>query len=164
MNQKPDDGLRAVIRQHLPAHRGRPVQWVTIETGMTQGGVPDMIGTCGRMVWVECKATDAWKFAIRDLQIGFARTSRVCGGPLFYAVRRRPLRREEYGQDQLWLISAKHLDHVLEYGLRSAKSYEADADRTTRYAHRLGTGGPSTWDWQRFGDILFGAYEARRSE
>lgn len=157
MSQKPDDGLRAVIRQHLPTHRGRPVQWVTIETGMTQGGVPDMIGTCwGRTVWVECKATDAWKFAVRDLQVGFARANQVCLGRLVYAVRRRPLRREEYGQDQLWVVSGRHLDRVLRSGLRSEKSDDDDTHGEARWAHRLGTAGPASWDWDRFGVIVFG--------
>lgn len=157
MTQRPDDGLRAVIRERMPTHRGRPVQWVTIETGMTQGGVPDMHGTCGgNMVWVECKATDAWMFRIRDLQIGFARTSQLCGGRLFYAVRRSPTRRQEQDQDQLWLVSAKHLDHLLRYGLRSAASEDRDTHNHMRRAHLLGTGGPASWDWDHFGRLLFG--------
>lgn len=157
MTQKPDDGLRAIIRQHMPTHQGCPVQWVTIETGMTQGGVPDMHGTCrSHATWVECKATDAWKFTIRDLQVGFARVNWACGGRLFYAVRRRPLRAQEYGQDQLWVISGKYLDHLLQYGLRNAHAYEVDGSGVARGAHLLGRAGPASWDWERFGNLLFG--------
>lgn len=145
MNQRPDDGLRALLRQNLSVWRGSPVHWVTIETGLTQGGVPDLHGTCrGAATWVECKSTDAWAVSVRTLQVGFARTQHRCGGRLCFVTRRRPSAANSRGEDEVWWCPGEEIQSFCTLGLRSPG------------ARLLGVGGPSCWDWDRLGLAIFG--------
>lgn len=133
------------MRAHLSSWRGSPVHWVSIETGLTQAGVPDLHGTCrGASTWVECKSADAWALGIGTMQIGFARAEIACGGRVVYITRRRPTAAKRRGEDSLWLCDGAEVRALSVLGLRCPA------------AVRLGDGGPEGWDWDILGIRLFG--------
>jgi hypothetical protein len=79
-----DGELRKIYRAHL---KGGDL--LAIETGGTTGGVPDT-NWCrdGVEIWIENKACDHWRVAIRPAQVGWIERRLRCGGRVFIAVRR----------------------------------------------------------------------------
>jgi hypothetical protein len=136
-----DDGLRRLFRQHLVG-----VHWASIETGITEPGVPDLNG-CSQGVefWVECKATSGWTVTLRPEQIGWLDRRTRAGGRTFVAVRRHCSAGAHRSMaDEIWLYPG-HVARRLELlGLKGLRPY----------AHF--TGGPANWDWERLGIILLG--------
>ena len=144
-----DDGLRPLIREHLPT-----VDWQSIESGLTGQGIPDLSGAhpdCGDF-WVECKATSAWSVSVRVEQVAWAERRIRHGGRVFLAVRRRHdggLRKGP-AVDELWLYWGGHTRHVRRHGLGNPDAgvtYVASPLLVER-------GGPSRWDWSRVLDSL----------
>lgn len=151
--QRPDDGLRAIIRKCLVGPH-----WTTIETGTVQGGVPDLNGLFASgfirdglrtpklldaaEVWVECKATSGWAVTFRPLQVGWLTTRVRYGGRAFVAVRRHGgggKRTPPF--DELWLVDGAYAGDLAVHGLR-----EMNMDGL------LGRwqGGEGKWDWKQF--------------
>jgi hypothetical protein len=127
-----DDGLRGVIRAHL-----RMVHWTTIETGLTEQGVPDLHG-CWRGVdlWIECKAASAWAVTVRPAQVGWHLRRTRNGGVSWFAVRRRADGGPRRGPavDELILVRGSAARQLRTSGLRDVEQI------------RWG-GGPARWDW-----------------
>jgi hypothetical protein len=131
--RSPDDGLRALFRRHLPQ-----VHWSSIETGVTQSGVPDMEGAYrGAQFWVEMKATRAWVVEIRREQIGWHLRRAREGCPSFIAVRRRHDGGPRLGPpvDELWLWAGADVVRVRDQGLRATGPLLVEE------------GGPGRWRW-----------------
>jgi hypothetical protein len=133
-----DDGLRGIIRAHLPrAH------CVTIETGLTEPGVPDL-NVClrpeGADVWIECKATDGWKPAVRPPQAGWMLARWAAGGRCAFAVRRRAAAGPRRGAavDELWLIAGCAARELKRAGL---------GELPLSSILLVERGGPSAWNW-----------------
>jgi hypothetical protein len=125
-----DGGLRSLFRKHLPQ-----VDWLSVETAMTEGGVPDANGCVdGKEFWVEFKATRAWAVRVRPAQVGWIERRLRHGGRVFVAVRRQ----HASGSDELWLIQGGAVRGLRDYGLRCAFG-----------AMKFGTwdGGPTAWNW-----------------
>lgn len=130
--RSPDDGLRALLRSHLPM-----VQWTTIETGGTQSGVPDLEGFCrGAQFWVECKATRASALRFKPAQVGWHLRRAREGGTSFVAVRRRcnsgPHRE---ARDELHIYSGVLVQELVQEGLVATGALGKWA------------GGAGRWDW-----------------
>lgn len=130
-----DDGLRALFRRY----GGAWGQWVTIETGLVEQGVPDsnvmlrgLNGQSSEDVWIEMKATRAWAVSFKPAQVGWIHTRWRYGGNVWIAVRRRDKKSDRY--DELHLVRGEHVRELQRDGLRwhSWKSWE---------------GGPGRWDW-----------------
>jgi len=137
-----DDGLRRLFRQNLPM-----VHWISVETGVTDPGVPDLNG-CAQNVefWIECKATKGWAVTLRPEQIGWLDRRTRAGGRTFVAVRRHcdPRVRTTKEADEIWLYPGHLARRLKLLGLRN----------NPPLAHF--TGGPANWDWERLGIILLG--------
>jgi hypothetical protein len=138
--RSPDDGLRSILRARLPM-----VQWTSIETGMTQGGVPDLEGCYqGAQTWVECKATRAWavKFSSSE-QVGWHLRRAREGGSSWIAVRRRHEGGPRLGPpvDELWLVPGREALGLSVNGLNDGWMFWG--------------GSPSRWDWGSILDRLF---------
>jgi hypothetical protein len=139
-----DAGLRGVLRSHL-GHIG---QWVTIETGGTEGGVPDSnvfikktVHLPGRDVWIECKATTAFAVKFKPAQVGWLFTRWRLGGVAFIATRRMNETRQG-ATDELYVTSAEHVMQLSRYGLTSVP-------------HLLvASGGPGQWPWVKVENVL----------
>jgi len=130
IRRRPDDGLRALFRKHLSQ-----VHWVSVETGLTESGVPDLEGCYkGVSLWLECKATQAWAVKIRPFQIGWHLRRQRAGGRTFVAVRRRVKLLNE-----LWLYEGGVIIELSKQGLRLPPIARFE-------------GGPARWDWDR---VLF---------
>jgi hypothetical protein len=79
-----DGGLRRLFRKHLPF-----VQWTTIESRLTQSGIPDIHGCYdGVDFWVEMKVARGWKVRMRPFQIGWLHRRAKAGGLCWIAVRK----------------------------------------------------------------------------
>lgn len=147
--QKPDDGLRAIIRRSIAAH------WTTIETGAVQGGVPDLNGLLPFgvnlrppvEVWLECKSTDAWAVTFRPLQVGWLTTRVRMGGRAFVAVRRRHGGGPRRGppSDELWLVDGAYAADLQVRGLQ---------DMALAGVLGMWHGGETGWNWPQFEAIL----------
>lgn len=151
--RRPDDGLRPLIREHLPS-----VFWTTVETGLASPGVPDLYGArSGRTFWVECKATDGWAVTLEPEQVGWHLAHARAGGCSYVAVRRRSQAGPRKGPacDQLWLLRGAEAPLWRDHGLRGVDE-----------VCPLGCwgGGPSEWDWEAVGDLLLTDCEARVME
>ena len=122
---KRDGDLRSIFRQRLPQ-----AQWSSIETGATQGGVPDS-EYCfdgGRQGWLEFKNVQGWRVNLRPAQVSWiSRRSRL-GGNVFIAARRN---------DDLFMVHGDHVERLRDDGLQGAP-----------WAVQF-TGGPARWDWSR---------------
>lgn len=130
-----DAGLRRIIRQHVPGPH-----WVSIETGSTEAGVPDLNGCWKRReVWVECKWAEYWKPKVDVAQVGWHLRRVADGGVTFFAVRR--LRDNLY--DELWLFEGRNAGRLKEEGLRKVPNI------------LFCEGEPSRWDWTAFKALLF---------
>lgn len=139
----PDDGLRALLRGRLP-HVG---QWVTIETGLVEQGVPDsnvIARLSGRETWIECKATDAWAVTLRPAQIGWIFTRARYGGNVIIAVRRRSRkpRKRVAPYDELRVVDGQYVRELSTEGLRGVPQMLVTG------------GGPGRWDWKKLEEIL----------
>jgi hypothetical protein len=119
VRNKPDDGLRALLRKHLPQ-----MHWTTVETGMTQAGVPDS-EFCYRGVqgWIECKATRGYAVRFAPFQLGWHLQRARQGGRSFIAVRRRTAEGVRRGapRDELWLYAGGVAAHLAGGGLRTVQ-------------------------------------------
>jgi hypothetical protein len=134
-----DGGLRAIIRSHL-GHLG---QWVSIETGLTEQGVPDL--NCGilrqqREIWIECKRTLAWAVKFRPEQVGWLFTRWRCGGNVFVFTRRMVNR--EGGIDELYVTDGMHARELSDGGLQAVPHLMVCA------------GGPGQWHWIKVEHVL----------
>lgn len=146
MSSKPDDGLRAIFKQHLE-QRGFHMQ--SIETGGTGAGIPDTNGCRdGVDFWIEYKATAHWSVTLKPEQVGWIERRIRVGGRVLIAVRRRHEGGVRLGPavDELYLFSGEHARTAKTAGLRQL----IEQDRL------LGTwiGGPSRWDWDRVANLL----------
>lgn len=140
----PDDGLRALFRAHLPA-----VHWTTVESGALAPGTPDSEGCHGGVsFWVEYKATDAWRVALRPEQVGWHLRRARAGGRSLIAVRRRHPGGPRLGApaDELWLLSGRAAALLTEHRL--------DSPALEGLRLSVMDGGPARWSWARTLDVL----------
>jgi hypothetical protein len=127
-----DGSLRIEFRKHL-----RDAQWSSIETGLSEGGVPDseymFLGGIGG--WIEHKKTAANAVVFQPLQVGWLSRRARLGGRCFVAVRQTKT-------NDLYLFSGADAAAVHAGGLRAAVP--------------LGRwcGGPSGWDWAAIRSLL----------
>jgi hypothetical protein len=125
---------------------------VSVETGITEGGIPDMNGCdAGVEFWVENKMTHGWQVDINTDQVGWLRRRSRKGGRCFVAVRRmceKGPRRER--ADELWLYRGEDAELLRDLGLRGL--------------FPLGSwvGGPSRWAWGEVERVLMGARKPSR--
>lgn len=124
-----DGGLRKIFRARLPQ-----VDWQSVETAMTGGGVPDA-NYCvdGFEGWIEYKKTSAWAVRVRSDQVGWIERRLRHGGRVLVAVRRQ---RDD--ADELWLLWGRAIRSIEERGLRAPYP-----------PNLIGAwpGGPGRWDW-----------------
>lgn len=131
-----DGGLRPLFRKHLPG-----VHWVSIESGLTESGIPDANGCVeGIEFWMEYKVSHGWKVGLRPEQIGFHLRRHRAGGRTFVAIRRAPKR-----EDELWLFPGSLIAEIAKRGLREAHP---------RYL--FGQDGPVNWNWEAVMGFLNG--------
>jgi hypothetical protein len=134
-NMAIDGGLRALFRKHLANF-----MWTSIESGMTQRGIPDANYCCsGVEGWVEYKLTKGWTVGLRPEQIAWHLQRRRMGGRSFIAVRRM-----NKTDDELWLYQGAHAKWLKTGGIK------AICPEMTAY------GGPGAWDWGRIRQTLLG--------
>jgi len=137
-----DGGLRQLFRKHIVG-----VDWVSIESGSTGSGIPDL-NACykGIEFWVECKQTSGHTVTLSPLQVGWILRRVRHHGRVWIAVRQkaqRGPRREP--RDVLWLIPGHGAMLAKEHGLA------ANIDGMEDYH-----GGPSKWPWQSIASKLIG--------
>jgi hypothetical protein len=136
-----DGGLRALFRAHLPAFH-----IVTIETGGTGRGIPDL-EYCyqGKTGWIECKSTAGFAVDLRPEQVAWLSRRARAGGRAFVAVRRRHGGGPRKGSpaDELYIIPGSRAAELKAHGLN----------------HRLlgdcyGAHGPARWSWDAVAKLL----------
>jgi hypothetical protein len=127
---KSDGGLRSLFRKHLPK-----VFFTTIESRLTQAGIPDLHGIAdgGPAFWIENKATKGYAVRVRPLQSAWLRRYAGKGGYCALAVRRRSSR----GEDELWLVAGSAAHRLATGGLQGL-----GRGLLGRWA-----GGPAGWPW-----------------
>ena len=132
-----DGNLRALEREYL-----KGFHLVTIETGFTGPGVPDM-NYCyhGSEGWIENKACKGWQVKIRVEQVGWMLRRQRAGGKCFIFVRRQ---NASSNADELYVFNGEQAQDLSEKGINGAK-----------WRHRS-TGGPARWDWETVSKILRG--------
>lgn len=137
-----DGGLRKLFKDNVGKSH-----WKTIETGETQGGIPDSHVTLDHTsVWVEFKMTKAWAVTIRPMQVGFALTETRFGGRVLFAVRREYAGTKKLPPcDDLYLIDGAAAARLNDEGLQGLSQGDL------RYH---GTGGPRNWDWGAVRSVL----------
>jgi hypothetical protein len=145
---KIDGGLRQEFRTRLPKF-----DWLSIETGMTEGGVPDS-NFCldGKDGWIEYKKTDGWAITLEPEQVGWLLRRTRHGGRAFVAVRRRcPAGVRRVAADELYLLWGGLARELRDGGLRAALDPRNPASRGL-----LGywSGGPSRWSWPEVATVL----------
>lgn len=137
----PDDGLRALLRAHVPS-----AAWTAIETGGTGLGIADCnyLFRGGVEGWIECKATDGWAVTFRPEQIGWLSRRVRYGGRAWVAVRRRHGGGPRRGPavDELWLVPACNVAALARDGLQCVPTAAA------------WHGGPARWDWAAFAQAI----------
>lgn len=127
---KPDSGLRALFRKHLPSFH-----IASIETGITVTGVPDMNYCYGGIEgWVEMKACAHWRVKVRPEQVAWIENRIRHGGRVFVAVRR--------ARTELWLY----------HGRMAGDLTTRPLDTVPGIGHW--NGGPGWWDWDAIGRLL----------
>jgi hypothetical protein len=127
---KPDSGLRAIFRQHLP-----DFDIASVETGITITGVPDANFCCGGVEgWIEMKACEHWRVGIRIAQKNWIERRLYHGGRVFIAVWR--------AHHELWLFHGSMVEQL--------------QDRRLEEVKRLGiwSGSPARWDWDAVATLL----------
>jgi len=139
-----DGGLRGIFRQHL-----KLVDWTSIETGITERGVPDGNGCYeGVEFWIEYKKAKGNLVQLRPQQVAWLMKRARHGGNVFVAVRRQepPSRKQKRGElDELWLFRGDYAAHLKTHGLRLLEP-----------GALLGvwTDGPKRWNWPQILSIL----------
>jgi hypothetical protein len=125
-----DGNLRKLFRSNL-----KGFDMVAVETGSTEGGVPDL-NYCkdGIEGWCEMKRVEHWRTEIRPAQIGWTERRLRCGGRVFVAVRKE--------KNQLWIYHGSML--------RALSSTRVDEVPSLGFWF----GGPSKWDWAAIEHIL----------
>lgn len=124
-----DGDLRKLFRKNLPQ-----VHWVSVESGFTDLGIPDMNGCHeGAEFWVEAKLARGNVVRIRPGQIAWMSRRHRSGGRTYVAVRQKGTRE---AVDRLWLFGGEHAARLNEEGLK------ADIPRDGVWE-----GGPSAWPW-----------------
>jgi hypothetical protein len=137
-----DGGLRGIFRKYLPV-----VDWTTVETGWTGGGVPDSNGCCeGKEFWVEYKKTKAYVVNFEPLQIAWLMRRARHGGRVFIAVRRQVRKSKRRSEvDELWVFNGAAASTVARKGLHI-------------YDNKIllgkWEGGPKNWHWDQVLQIL----------
>lgn len=152
---KADDGLRRILRDHLPQFH-----WQSIESGLVEAGIPDA-NYCGdgSEGWIECKRARHWEIDLRPEQVAWLTRRARHGGRVLVAVRRRPVagpRTEK--ADELWLLRGAFAREMLDYGLRGFVPLGMEG----RWGPWRGNGallgrwqgGPARWDWPAIGRVL----------
>ena len=134
---KNDGGLRALFRRRLPHFH-----WTSVETPMTESGVPDL-NFCAEGIdgWIECKRARHWEVSLRPAQIGWLMRRARAGGCAFVAVRRA------LPSDELWLLRGAFAADLKKDGL----------PREPARQHQLvglWSGGPARWDWNQIARAL----------
>lgn len=136
-----DDNLRSIIKDHL-----RHIDWQSIESALTGGGIPDLNGCCdGVEAWVECKRASAWTVKIRPAQIGWSKKRIRHGGRVLLAIRKRHDGGARRGAavDEFFLFNGELMHEINQNGFQS-------------YAPRVHEkGGPSRWDWSAIQQAIF---------
>jgi hypothetical protein len=124
-----DGDLRPIFRGYLPR-----VDWQSIETAMTGGGVPDsnycVLGFEG---WIEYKKTKAWAVKVRTDQVGWIERRVRHGGRVLVAVRRVTA-----NADQLYLYRGPAIRPLKSGGIQSVPDELLIGNWD---------GGPGKWDW-----------------
>jgi hypothetical protein len=136
-----DGELRKAFRKHLPA-----VHWSSIETGLTEPGVPDLNG-CFMDVdfWVENKKTNGWAVGVRPDQVGWHLRHSKEGGRTFFAVRRMAKAGPRtVAADSLYIVSGSLARQLMVDGLKRCPILVSCS------------GGPSRWDWELILAIFLG--------
>jgi len=131
-----DGALRITFRQKLPT-----AMWVSVETGLTEGGVPDAhyLFPCGIAGWIESKKTAANAVKFRTLQIAWLSRYWRLGGRCFIAVRQTK-------RDELYLFRGADVIAVRDHGLVGAEPLG------------MWQGGKAKWDWVAVREILTREY------
>ena len=125
-----DGSLRSTFRRHLP-----DFDWVSVETGLTERGVPDSNYCCdGVEGWIEHKTCRGWRVSIRPEQVAWCERRLRHGGHVFLAVRK-----PDYG---MWLFAGENMRRLL--------------DNRVCDLSPLGVwvGSPSRWDWEQIRKLL----------
>lgn len=134
-----DGGLRKLFRIHLPTFH-----WVSVETGLTEQGVPDS-NYCvdGIEGWVEYKLSITNKVWLKPEQIGWHERRARAGGRTFIAVRFNHLGGPRKGQpkDCLFIYAGAAVRSVAVSGLT--------VPSLARWEN-----GPARWDWAAIGKVL----------
>jgi hypothetical protein len=103
-----DGDVRLIFRQHLPE-----AQWSSVETGATQGGVPD--SECcfegGAQGWIEFKSVTGWRVTMRPAQIAWISRRVRMGGVVWIAARK---------ENTLYLVHGAHVHRLHDDGLQGA--------------------------------------------
>jgi len=138
---KSDGDLRRLFRFYLPQ-----IHWVTVETGATEPGVPDLNGCFQRKeFWIENKFTAGWAMNFRPEQIGWISRRTRCGGHVFIAVRRRcDASTRRIAADELYIYSGVDILLLAERGLKNV-------DPLALYRE-----GPKRWAWDRVLGVIIG--------
>ena len=149
---KIDGGLRQIFRKHL-----RDVHWCTIESPLTEGGIPDT-NFCADGVegWIECKKTEGWAVTLRPLQVGWLLRRSRAGGRALVAVRRRcPAGPRSPAADELWLLAGAAARELKAHGLPRTDGVRWRSPPWPPATH-LGrwAGGPRGWDWPAVRRVL----------
>lgn len=136
-----DGGLRKLFRTNLPTFH-----WVSVETGLTEQGVPDS-NYCvdGIEGWVEYKLSTTNKVWLKPEQIGWLERRSRAGGRTFVAVRFQHLGGPRKGVP---------VDGLFIYAGATARSLATLGLKTKPLA--LFVGGPSSWGWMTVGKLLKG--------
>ena len=143
---KIDGGLRALFRQRILGF-----DWVSIESGTTGGGIPDLNfctpGPPACEGWIELKQTGGHAVTLNPEQVGWISRRVRNGGRVWIAVRQQAAAGpRRAARDALWLIPGRYAVQAKAGGLRALEDLSG-----VRAWH----GGPSGgWDWQAIAAAL----------
>lgn len=130
-----DGDLRKLERQHL-----KGFHLVSVETGLTGMGVPDMNYCYGGIEgWIENKWCKGWQVHMRPEQIGWILRRKRAGGNVYVAVRRI---NKTSLSDEFYLFDGADVEALNNVGLRCGKALIKCS------------GGPARWDWPAVAALL----------
>lgn len=123
MSAVTDGNLRKLFRKHLPE-----VFWTSIESRLTQQGIPDLHGVHeSKTFWIENKKARGNTVRFQPFQLGWLHRYHRAGGACFIAIR----------QDaSLWLAPGSMAGALAAQGVACLPARAC-----------LGAGGPSGWRW-----------------
>lgn len=128
-----DGGLRSLFQENIHAH------WTVVETGYTHLGVPDLEGChIGVSIWVELKVIRGTKIKFRPGQPAWHTSRARAGGRSFIAARKKT-----QTVDELWIFPGHMARRLATTGINSD------------YDEVVWSGGPSKWNWDEIGKVLF---------